>query len=237
MPTSSLLLQFSRGFATHGLSETGPKTSGLLRFYKHVSVKEAPGKAGYQIMLDNRVLKTPARHPLIVPTKALALAIAAEWEWQIKRIDASTMPLMSLAATAIDQPQHRDLVIETMLQYVPTDPVICRLEPGLIADKQAAVLNPVLQWVKKEIGATLETSDSIFGAQLPENQANKIRKYLQKMDKWELTAAEQLAASCKSVLLALAFVKQQLGLHEAMEATRLEEDHQIAQWGFSRRRA
>lgn len=44
MPTSSLLLQFSRGFATHGLSETGPKTSGLLRFYKHVSVKEAPGK-------------------------------------------------------------------------------------------------------------------------------------------------------------------------------------------------
>lgn len=44
MPTSSLLLQFSRSFATHGLSETGPKTSGLLRFYKQVSVKEAPSK-------------------------------------------------------------------------------------------------------------------------------------------------------------------------------------------------
>lgn len=38
------LTQFLRGFATHGLSETGPKTSGLLRFYKQVSVKEAPDK-------------------------------------------------------------------------------------------------------------------------------------------------------------------------------------------------
>lgn len=36
-------------------------------------------------MLDNRILKTPARQPLIVPTKALALAIAAEWEWQVKQ--------------------------------------------------------------------------------------------------------------------------------------------------------
>jgi hypothetical protein len=44
MPTSSLLRQISRGFATHGLSETGPKTSGLVRFYKQVSVKEAPGQ-------------------------------------------------------------------------------------------------------------------------------------------------------------------------------------------------
>ena len=151
---------------------------------------------------------------------------------QTKRIDASTMPLMSLAATAIDQPQHRDIVIETMLQYVPTDPVICRLEPGKIADKQAVTLNPILDWVKKEIGATLETSHSIFGAQLPEEQAIKIRTYLEKMDKWELTAAEQLAASCKSVLLALAFVKQRIGLYEALEAARLEEDHQIAEWGL-----
>ena len=33
---------------------------------------------------------------------------------QIRRIDTNTMPLMSLAATAIDQPQPRDLVIEAM---------------------------------------------------------------------------------------------------------------------------
>ena len=35
---------------------------------------------------------------------------------QIKRIQPFTMPLMSLAATALDQPKHRDEVIATMLQ-------------------------------------------------------------------------------------------------------------------------
>lgn len=34
-------------------------------------------------MLDHRVLRSPARHPLIVPSRALGLAIAAEWEWQV----------------------------------------------------------------------------------------------------------------------------------------------------------
>ena len=52
------------------------------------------------------------------------------------------------------------------------------------------------------------------------------------LDKWELTAAEQLAASCKSVCIALATVKGRLALHEALEAARLEEDHQIGYWGL-----
>ena len=88
-------------------------------------------------MLDHRVLRTPARHPLIVPSRALALAIAAEWEWQQKRIQPFTMPLMSLAATALDEPKPRADVVEAMLQYLPTDSVLCRDEPGELADRQA----------------------------------------------------------------------------------------------------
>jgi len=39
----------------------------------------------HQVLLDGRQLKTPARHPLAVPSRALALAIAAEWRWQARR--------------------------------------------------------------------------------------------------------------------------------------------------------
>ena len=49
------------------------------------------------------------------------------------------MPLMSLAATALDQPKHRDDVIQTMLQYLSTDAVMCRDEPGPLADRQTQV--------------------------------------------------------------------------------------------------
>jgi len=51
-------------------------------------------QGGFQILLDHRVLRTPARQPLVVPSRALAYAIAAEWEWQVRatRLAAGGMP-------------------------------------------------------------------------------------------------------------------------------------------------
>ena len=47
---------------------------------------------------------SPARRPLLLPTRALALGIAAEWEWQEARaIRPFTMPLMRLASIATDE--------------------------------------------------------------------------------------------------------------------------------------
>ena len=151
---------------------------------------------------------------------------------QTKRIDTNTMPLMSLAATAIDQPQPRAVVEDAMVSYVATDPVVCRMEPGALADKQSAALDPVLQWVRGEVGAKLEPSCSIFGATVPARELEKIRKYLKGLSQWELTAAEQMAASCKSVCVALAAVRGVLGVKEVLRAARLEEDHQIEEWGL-----
>jgi ATP synthase F1 complex assembly factor 2 len=49
------------------------------------------------------------------------------------------MPLTSVAATAIDQPQPQEEVVETMLQYLHTDSLLCRAEPGPLADAQQEV--------------------------------------------------------------------------------------------------
>ncbi len=59
---------------------------------------------------------------------------------QDNRIRPFTMPLMSLAATAIDQPKPRQKVTATMLQYLDTDAICCREEPGKLADQQAKVV-------------------------------------------------------------------------------------------------
>jgi ATP synthase mitochondrial F1 complex assembly factor 2 len=91
-----------------------------------------------------------------------------------------TMPLMSLASTAIDQPKDRNEVIETMLLYLRTDSVVCRSAPGPVADRQALVLDPVLEWARKELGAEgLIPTDSIFGAQLPKKAVDAFRNHLQ----------------------------------------------------------
>jgi ATP synthase mitochondrial F1 complex assembly factor 2 len=189
-------------------------------------------QGAYQVYLDRRVLKTPARQPLTLPTEPLALAIAAEWEWQRQRIEPNTMPLMSLAATAIDQPQHRDIVIETMVSYIAADPVICRLDASPLAEKQAAVLNPVLAWMENHVGVALEPSCSIFAEDPPETALDGVRRFLQSFDDWELAAAEQLAATCKSVCLALKAVRGGMSIDDVLRAARVEEDHQIAEWGL-----
>ena len=47
-------------------------------------------------------MKTPAGNTLAAPTRALADALAAEWNAQGERIDPATMPLTKLGTTIID---------------------------------------------------------------------------------------------------------------------------------------
>ena len=76
------------------------------RFYKHTSI-DRDGEA-WRVTLDARPLPTPAGQALRLPSQRLALAIAAEWDAQIDRIEPASMPLMALASTAIDQiPKER----------------------------------------------------------------------------------------------------------------------------------
>lgn len=226
--------QQRRGHATHGVGDRPPGgAGGVVRFYKQVSVREALDQGGYQIMLDQRLLKTPARRPLVLPSAALAMAVAAEWEQQAERIQPFTMPLMSLAATAIDQPKPREAVVESMLQYLPTDSVLCREErAGKLAERQAQIYDPVVMWAQQEMGVALRTTHSIFGSEVSPDDVTAVRRYLLSLDKWQLAAAEQLAASCKSVLIGLAALRGWLGVEAALEAARLEEDHQIGEWGL-----
>ncbi|DBB10100.1 TPA: hypothetical protein ACH3X3_001684 [Trebouxia sp. C0006] len=203
------------------------------RFYKYVGVEPAPGQGnGWQITLNDRALKTPARQPLIVPSYPLALGIAAEWEWQDNRIRPFTMPLMSLAATAIDQPKPRQKVTDTMLQYLDTDAICCREEPGKLANQQAKVYNPVLVWANQQFDVKFAVSNSIFGAHQNADTHQAVRQFLQGLDDWHLAAMESLASSCRSVVLALAVMHGQLDVQAAITAARLEETYQMDEWGL-----
>lgn len=52
------------------------------------------------------------------------------------------------------------------------------------------------------------------------------------LDRWQLTAIEQLTTSSKSIVLAAAALQQRLTVEEAIAAARLEEDFQLEDWGM-----
>lgn len=56
---------------------------------------DSPG--GYEINLDHRKLKTPQAKLFTVPTEALAIAVATEWDSQKDTIKFYTMHLVSMA--------------------------------------------------------------------------------------------------------------------------------------------
>lgn len=121
----------------------------------HLMACTTAKQGGFGVSLDGKMVRTPARAVLVAPTHALAVAIAAEWEYQEKTlIRPFTMPLMALTSTAIDQvglcmcmPPHCTVrqprkpaeTIETLLRLALTDSMCVRYETGPVADKQEEV--------------------------------------------------------------------------------------------------
>ncbi|KAJ6825580.1 ATP synthase mitochondrial F1 complex assembly factor 2 [Iris pallida] len=129
------------------------------RFYKEVTTRRAEGGVGWSVMLDYRTLKTPSKRPLKIPTRALAHAIAAEWDYQqTDGIRPFTMPLMKLACTALERvPLTRTKIIESLMAKFHQDLVFCRspgdcdLTKGVLK-KQEEKFDPILEWVESELG-------------------------------------------------------------------------------------
>jgi len=71
------------------------------RFWKSTAVTE--DRDGYGIALDHRPVRTPNKNHLIVPTWAMAQAIAAEWDAQGEDIDPLSMPVTRGANSAIER--------------------------------------------------------------------------------------------------------------------------------------
>src|SRR5437879_2328088 len=70
------------------------------RFYRNVDIAE--GEGGLEVRLDHQRVNTPRRRLLAAPTRALAEAIAGEWNAAARLIDPSKMPLTRLANSIID---------------------------------------------------------------------------------------------------------------------------------------
>src|SRR5262245_8914013 len=95
------------------------------RFYKAVTVEEVG--ATHRILLDGKAVRTPAQVMLVVPTQALAEAIAAEWEAQREHIDPATMPLTKLVNSGLDGVRGREAAVRAdIVKYSATDLVCYR---------------------------------------------------------------------------------------------------------------
>lgn len=121
----------------------------------------------YRLTLDGRVLRTPARNPLLFPNKLLAVAVAAEWDAQTddrKGLEPITMPLTTIASTAIDQvlPSMED-VRRNCLRYLPTDSALyfTSEDDRILYAQQRKHLSPVIRQLNRLLLTDLEPTQVV----------------------------------------------------------------------------
>nr|WP_321511611.1 ATP12 family protein [uncultured Celeribacter sp.] len=201
------------------------------RFWKNITVTESA--EGFGIHLDGRQVRTPAKAPLRVPTRALADLIAAEWAAQADEIDPNTMPATRGANAAIDKVavQHGE-VADLLADYGDSDLLCYRAEyPRELVDRQAQGWDPVLEWATSHLGVQLVLRSGVMHAPQDPAALAVLREKTHGFTAFELAAFHDLVTLSGSLILAFAVTEGQLEAEAAWSLSRIDEDFQSEQWG------
>lgn len=213
-------------------------TASLRRKYRLAVAVPAAGRfpgvvEGFAVALDDKPVRTPAKAPLVLPTSALAGEVAAEWARQGDPIDPRDMPMMTLACTAIDKvAPDRDQAIQDIAAYGGTDLVCYRAEgPIDLAQRQAKVWQPLVDWAALELDAPLSVTAGIVPLGQPAAALRALAAAVARYDEFGLAALAVATSAAGSLVIALALGAGRLDSAAAFDAAQLDESYQIEKWG------
>ncbi|SFH16602.1 Chaperone required for the assembly of the F1-ATPase [Palleronia marisminoris] len=208
------------------MSDWAPK-----RFWK--SAQTEPVEGGIRVLLDDKPIRTPAGESLVLPTEALAEAVAAEWDAQAKIVDPGSMPMTRTANSAIDKvaPQ-KAAVVAALAEYGGTDLLSYRAEnPQALVLQQSQMWDPLLDWAEETFGARLVTTQGVMPVAQDAAALDRLVAPMHEMSKFRLAAFHDLVALSGSLVLAHAAAWGARSPVEVWDLSRLDEEWQAEEWG------
>jgi chaperone required for assembly of F1-ATPase len=201
------------------------------RFYERAHAGES-GEGGVPVLLDGKPVRTPARRALALPSRALAKAVAAEWEAQTDAIDPARMPLTRLANVVIDAVADKPApVAEEIAEYLGSDLLCYRADaPAGLVESQTRAWDPVLLWARDQFGARFVLAQGIVYVPQPHEAVAAARAAIP-AEPWRLGALSSITTLTGSALLALALAQGALAAEAVWAAAHVDEDWQMSQWG------
>ena len=203
----------------------------MKRFYKDVSVLKQ-GKM-YVVLLDGKTIKTPQKSLCLLPTRAMADAVAKEWEDQDKDIDPVSMPITKMINTAIDRVAVRRSEITTeLVNFAGSDQICYRADnPQELVELQNKIWNPLSRRMLEIHNIELKfTTGIVFQEQDPKHLL-KIRNLSEDIEDDALMAFCGMATVCGSIIIGLNLFEGHISTDEAWEAGHLDENFQVLKWG------
>ena len=203
----------------------------MKRFWEVVTVD--PEGDGWTIKLDGRAVKTPARAPLVVPTKTLADAIADEWRSVGEAIDPRAMPLTGLANAAIDRvAPDRQKFAQGLARYAEADLACYRAEgPRELVERQEQEWDKLLAWARRRYDRDFATTCGIIHVAQPEATVERLSHAVAALDAFRLAGLSPLVTVGGSLVAALAVLEGAITAEDAWQSVSVDDCWQIERWG------
>jgi len=201
------------------------------RFWKEAAA--APEGGGWGVALDGKPLGTPARNQLVVPTRALAEAIADEWSAAGETVQPRAMPLTGLANAAIDHvaPDPERFARE-LARYGESDLACYRADaPRALPQRQEQSWDPLLAWARRRFDVDFRTTCGIIHVRQPDATVERLQHAVAALDPFRLAALSPLVTIGGSLVAALAVLEGASGAEAAWDAVTIDDRWQIEQWG------
>ena len=203
----------------------------MKRFWSNATPLEEAGL--YLVQLDRKVVKMPSGAALAVPYRALAEAIAQEWDEAAADFSPDDLPLTQLACTARERvAAHRAEIIVQLAAYGLNDLLCYRADsPAPLVSRQHAQWDPWLLWMETTHGIGLITTNGLMPVSQLSWTKSKLEALLVPRSDYELAALGVLVPALGSFVLGLAVAEGALDPQTACATAALDELWQAEQWG------
>jgi chaperone required for assembly of F1-ATPase len=211
-----------------GYREPGEKPR---RFYTSVTLGEAAG--GFTVLLDDRGVKTPGGKALVVPTRALAELVAADWAGQGESLILADMHAARLANTAVDAiPSARTETAAQFADYAGSDLLCYRATaPDGLVERQTRLWDPVLARMEAEEAIGFVRVAGIIHQPQPAPTLERMRALALGGDEFTMAGLAFAASLFGSAVLAVSLMRGWITAQAAHDLSRLDEAFQEELWG------
>ncbi|GIX10297.1 ATP12 family chaperone protein [Elioraea sp.] len=207
----------------------------MRRFWERAEA--VPREGGWGVALDGRALRLPSGTTLSVPTRALAEAIAEEWQAaggaKGAEVRLAALGVTRVIATAIDRvAPDPEATVAALAKYGAADLLCYRAEfPPELAARQAERWQPLLDWAALALDAPLVVTAGVVPVAQPPAALAALRGALARRSPVALAALGVAVPALGSLVLGLALADGRIGPEEAHALATLDEAFQAEEWG------
>lgn len=208
----------------------------MKRFWDSAAVVADPD-GRFAVMLDGRPVRLPGGGQIRVPQRALADALAAEWQAaggaRGGEFSHEDVPLTRLVGTAEERiaPDPAPTVA-AIAKYAETDLLCYRADDRRLAERQAAEWDPLLDWASLALDAPLRVTAGVMPVRQEPDALAALSRAVAAHDPVGLSALGVAVPALGSLVLGLALSAGRLDAARAHALATLDERYQEEFWGL-----